>query len=71
MASDSEQPSGQANLASRVEELEVRSVYQDKNVEELDAVVREFADRVQRLEKEIYELRARLESLGVPASDGL
>lgn len=71
MTSDSDQQSGQAGLESRVEELEVRSVYQDKNVDELDAVVREFADRVQRLEKEIHELRSRLESLGVPASDGL
>ncbi len=44
-------------LEARVTDLEVRSAYQDQTIEALDAVVREFARRVEALEKELEELR--------------
>jgi hypothetical protein len=38
-------------------------------MEELDAVVREFAERVARLERELKELRSQLEVIGSDAED--
>lgn len=45
----------------RLSELEVRAEFQARTVEDLDAIVREFADRVARLENELKELRKQLE----------
>jgi uncharacterized coiled-coil protein SlyX len=53
-------------LAGRVDELEIRAEFQARNVEELDTVVRDFADRVLRLERELADLRGLLETLGRP-----
>ncbi len=52
----------------------MRSEFQSATVHDLDTVVREFAERVSRLEAELRELRAQLESLtgedeGLLASD--
>ena len=47
----------------RLSELEIRSEFQSKTMDDLDAVVREFAERVDRLERELKELRQQLESL--------
>ena len=41
----------------RIEDLEVRLSYQDKVLAELDGVVREFAKRVEHLERYVRELR--------------
>jgi SlyX protein len=41
----------------RIIELEVRVAYQDKVIGDLDEVVRAFADRVQKLERQLEELR--------------
>lgn len=48
----------------RLSELEIRSDFQARTMEELDAVVREFAERVARLERELKELRSQLEIVG-------
>jgi uncharacterized coiled-coil protein SlyX len=48
----------------RLGELEIRSEFHARTMEELDAVVREFAERVSRLERELKDLRAQLEVLG-------
>jgi uncharacterized coiled-coil protein SlyX len=45
----------------RLSELEIRSEFQARTMDELDAVVREFAERVARLERELKELRSQLE----------
>ena len=40
-------------LEERVTELEVRIAYQDRVIADLDAVVREFAGRVEQLERQL------------------
>jgi uncharacterized coiled-coil protein SlyX len=42
---------------SRIVDLEVRVAYQDKHIEELDEVIREFSTRVERLEAFVKDLR--------------
>ncbi|MEM7152947.1 MAG: SlyX family protein [Myxococcota bacterium] len=59
------QPGG-SEVDARLGELEMQAQFQQRSVEDLDEVVREFAERVTRLETELKELRAQLESL----SDG-
>ena len=46
----------------RLSELEMRSEFQARTMEDLDTVVREFAERVARLEEELRELRSQLEA---------
>lgn len=53
----------------RLSELEIRSEFHARTMDELDAVVREFAERVARLEHELKELRAQLEVLGGEPDD--
>ncbi len=43
--------------SSRIQELEVRLSYQDHLLAELDGVVRGFALRVERLEREMRDLK--------------
>lgn len=56
-----EQPGSEVEV--RLSELEIRSEFQSKTVDDLDTVVREFAQRVDRLERELKDLRRQLESL--------
>lgn len=44
-----------------VVELEIRAAYQDKLIADLDEVIQGFAARVQRLEREVKELRERVD----------
>jgi uncharacterized coiled-coil protein SlyX len=44
----------------RLTRLEVRLAYQDKLIEELDGVVREFAARVEALERALADVREAL-----------
>lgn len=55
-------------LEQRVQELEVRAAFGEKVVDDLDAVVRDFTERVSRLERELRELRAQLVTFGGSAS---
>ncbi|MCA9662736.1 MAG: SlyX family protein [Myxococcales bacterium] len=51
-------------LEERLVDLEVRFAFQQQTLDDLDAVVREFAVRVEHLEAALAELRAE------PAFDG-
>jgi uncharacterized coiled-coil protein SlyX len=51
-------------LEERLVDLEVRFAFQQQTIDDLDAVVREFAVRVEHLEAELAELRAE------PSFDG-
>jgi uncharacterized coiled-coil protein SlyX len=55
----------------RLSELEMRSEFHARTMEDLDTVVREFAERVSRLERELKELRAQLELLSSDEDDDL
>ena len=59
--------SDDASTDARVTELEVRSEFVKQSVEELDTVLREFTQRVTRLEEEFAELRTVLESIRLGA----
>jgi uncharacterized coiled-coil protein SlyX len=51
-------------MRGRIEELEVHAAFQARTIDELDDVVREFSERVRRLERELRELRGQLEATG-------
>jgi SlyX protein len=51
-----------AELAERVEDLEVKLAFQDKLIRELDALVRTFGDRLDAAEREIKKLEEGLRS---------
>ena len=55
-----------ADLVERLTDLEVRVAYQDRVIASLDDVVRLFAARVERLERELDELRAGAKSPATP-----
>lgn len=46
-----------AALEARVVDLEVRLTFQQQTLDELDGVVREFAERTRSLERDLIELR--------------
>jgi len=59
-------------LEARLVDLEVRLSFQQQTIEELDLVLREFTDRVQRLEAELREFRslsADASALAEPSRD--
>ncbi len=51
-----------AELAERLLDLEVRLAYQDRQVRALDALVREFADRLDTTDRELKQLKQALAS---------
>lgn len=55
--------------ASRITELEVRIAYQDDVIRQLDEVVRDFAARVEVLERRVAELAAVESDEVGPAQD--
>lgn len=61
---------GSHEVHVRLSELEIRSEFQARTMEDLDTVVREFAERVARLERELKDLRAQLESLSGDEVEG-
>lgn len=48
-------------MEDRIVELEVRVAYQDKIIADLDEVLRRYTARVDELQREVAELRHRLE----------
>ncbi len=66
-SNDTRDPSAtDPSLEQRVEELEIRAAFQERALEELDEVVRQYADKVARLERELDALQGRV--AGVEAS---
>ncbi len=51
-----------AELAERVEDLEVRLAFQDKLIRELDALVRQFGDRLDEVSRELKQLKQAVQS---------
>jgi uncharacterized coiled-coil protein SlyX len=47
-------------MDERIMELETRVALQDRTIADLDEVVRQFADRVERLERRLAELADEL-----------
>ncbi len=62
-AGPAREQNGSQEVDVRLSEIEVRPEVQARTVEDLDAIVREFAERVARLEGELRELRQQLEVL--------
>jgi len=58
-------------LTERVLDLEIRSAYQERTIEALDAVIRDFTRRVELLESALTELRrgAAPQPLEPPSDD--
>lgn len=48
-------------MEDRIIELEVRVAYQDKIIADLDDVLRAFTSRVEALQRELVELKERIE----------
>lgn len=57
-------------MAERIEELEVKVAYLERTLTDLDEIVREFADRVVTLEREVRLLRQSAENDAL-AGDGV
>ena len=55
-------------LERRIVDLEVRAAFQAQTMELLDGVVREFATRVEALERALVEVRGQV-AAGWPARD--
>lgn len=51
-----------AELAERVEDLEVKLAFQDKLIHELDTLVRSYVDRLDAMDREIKKLEQALRS---------
>ncbi len=51
-----------AELAERVEDLEVKLAFQDRLIRELDALVRTFGDRLDEALREIEQLKQSVRS---------
>lgn len=51
-----------AELAERVEDLEVKLAFQDKLIRELDALVRTFGDRLDAANRELEALKQAIRS---------
>ncbi len=55
--------------AQRIGELEIRLAYQDKLLSELDDVVQSFALRVERLERQLSDLRDNVSTQEIGPGD--
>lgn len=58
--------SDEPDPAERIVELEIKLVYQEQLIRELDALVRTFGDRLDRAERELKTLKDALISPAVP-----
>ena len=57
-------------LANGIEELEIKVVYQDRLIEDLDKVVQAFARRVESLEKKLTKIQDTVNLAGIDAGPG-
>jgi SlyX protein len=51
-----------SELAERVEDLEVKLAFQDQLIRELDALVRQFGDRLDAMDREFKQLKQAVQS---------
>lgn len=52
----------QEPMAERLLDLEVKLAFQDRQLRQLDALVRDYVDRLERAERELRQLREALRS---------
>ena len=57
------------SLEERIVELESRAAYQDKLIEDLDEVIREFSNRVENLESQLKDLKASANAAQISPGD--
>ena len=55
--------------SERITDLETRSAFQEEAFEELSAVVAEQMRQLEKLEKRLEDLKAKVESSGSPGGD--
>jgi uncharacterized coiled-coil protein SlyX len=55
-----------AELTERIEDQEVRLAFQDRLIRDLDALVREFGDRLDKLQREVEQLKQGIRSPETP-----
>ncbi|NVB79556.1 MAG: SlyX family protein [Kofleriaceae bacterium] len=55
-----------AQLTERIEDQEVRLAFQDRLIRDLDALVREFGDRLDKLQRELDQLKQSIRSPETP-----
>ena len=52
-----------AGLTARVTELEMKVAFQDRTIDELDSVVREYTDKIEDLTRQLESVRNTLADL--------
>lgn len=60
------QPDSQSEIAAlsaRVTELEVKLAFQDRTIEELDGVVREYTEKIEQLTRQLEVVRSTLSDM--------
>lgn len=55
-----------SHMAERIEDQEVRLAFQDRLIRDLDALVREFGDRLDKLQREVDQLKQAIRSPETP-----
>ncbi|PCC70089.1 SlyX protein [Nannocystis exedens] len=60
-----------ARLEQRITELEVKLAFQERTIDDLDAVLRGFTTRVESLERELSRLRGAAEGSAPGTADVL
>ena len=55
-----------AQMAERIEDQEVRLAFQDRLIRDLDALVREFGDRLDKVQRELDQLKQSIRSPETP-----
>lgn len=66
MSDETSNSSPSRELMARLVELEVKVAFQERTIDDLDAVIRGYADRLEQLERELEALRRSLPSLREP-----
>lgn len=57
------------SLSERVEELEIRSAFQENLLRDLDEVIRSQADQIDQLQRELISLREQIAQEGEAPED--
>lgn len=57
---DTKEPTDRPALLARITELEVKVAFQDRTIEDLDGVVREFTEKIEELTRQLESVRSTL-----------